>query len=144
MDTNTTATYTATGATISALDYVTSNVTGARNVFLFAFFKDGLAYVRVVDASGVQRNAYAKNYGITVKSIEEEQGKAEDNVTTYTEAMPRTIARWFHLELTAARLMHDDDSGSTYEREIDWAGQNYTAHYNSASGLLTITQHNSK
>jgi hypothetical protein len=142
MDTNTQATYTATGALINALDDVTSNVTGKTNVFLFSFFKDGIAYVRVIDNAGTQRNAYAKNYGITVRAIAEEQGNENDNITTYTEAMPRTIARWFKLEVAPARIMHDDDSGSTYERTIAYSGENYTAHYNSASGLLTITQNN--
>lgn len=64
-----------------------------------------------------------------------------NKVTTYSEAMPSTIARWFKVGRFIADSMHDDMSGSTYERTIAYAGENYTAHYNSASGLLTVTQH---
>lgn len=60
------------------------------------------------------------------------------NATRYPEAMPRTIARWFKVSREAANEMHDDTSGSTYTREIDYAGERYAAHYETANGMLTV------
>lgn len=61
---------------------------------------------------------------------------------TYPEAMPATIARVFCVTIEQARDMHDDISGSTYEREIAFGAngrESYIAHYDTADGMLTIT-----
>jgi hypothetical protein len=58
--------------------------------------------------------------------------------TRYPEAMPRTIARWFHISREAAAEMHDDTSGLTYTRAGEVDGTRYEAHYETANGMLTI------
>jgi hypothetical protein len=59
---------TATKRNIEAGERILSNVTFRYSTFEFAFFNNGMAYVRITDGNGVARNAYAKNYGITVRS----------------------------------------------------------------------------
>jgi hypothetical protein len=60
------AVYIATKAPVESGERITSNMTGQTNTFLFAFFNNGIPYVRILDTNGVQRNAYARNYGIKV------------------------------------------------------------------------------